>query len=157
MYNARSKVNQQLAWCTGLIHQFGASALPWQQQALAQGLTWHLQAAYLAFLQELAAELKFNADQPSSALDLLRVVPAGRAQPLELQELVRLEQSDSWLAQLRAQSQPGAPRSGRSNAVGTEQLIAVAGAGVFGLPQAREALAALTELVERNRSLGAES
>lgn len=155
MQSARARVNQQLAWCSGLLHQYGASTLPWQQQALAQGLTWHLQAAYLAFLQELAAELKFNADQPASASDLLRAVPTGRAQPLELQELVRLEQGDGWLAQLRAQPQPG--EAGRTTTMAAGQLIAVSGSAVFSLQQAREALAALAELVERNRSLTAES
>jgi hypothetical protein len=157
MHAVRAKVNQQLAWCRTLLAAFGASGQPWQQQALAQGLGWHLQAAYVAFLQELASELRFPADRPASVQDLLNVVPAGRAGPQELLELQRLERDHTWLSALRAQPQPSQSVASPASVVAGASLIAVAGAPDFGLEQAQVALNALTELIERNRNLAAES
>ena len=158
MHSARAKVNQQVAWCQLLISQCESLELPWQQQALAQSLVWHLQAAYVSFLQELAADLRFTVTKLESAQDLLNAVPEGRAAPQEILELGRLEQGESWLSALRGQLSPMQTEVTSEPAEGNKvELIAVSGCGRLDLPGARGVLSCMIELIERNRSLSAES
>lgn len=145
-------LNQQLAWCDQLLAAFAERELPWQRDALTQSLVWHLKLAYAGLLAEFAAQQKIPLPQPSLAGQLKAAVPAGRACPAELEELVQLEQSPaSWLSVLLAQ--PDQPA--RFLAPPPTDLIAATG-GALTLAQAREALLALREHVERIRALGIE-
>lgn len=145
-------LNQQLAWCDQLLGSFADRDLPWQREALTQSLVWHLKLAYAALLAEFAVQQKIPLTQPASADQLMAAVPAGRACPAELTELLQLERGQgSWLSGLVAQ--PDQPA--RFLAPKQADLIAATGA-VLTLNQARECLQALREHTERIRALGVE-
>ncbi|UTA49383.1 hypothetical protein L1F30_07560 [Simiduia sp. 21SJ11W-1] len=163
MQSARAHVNQQLAWCRLLLTQFEQSDLPWRQQCLVQALGWHLKACYQAFIAELAQALRSTAQLPETARDVIQAIPAGREVPAELRELLRLESGDSWLASLLALPAPGkasaadtgadAGKAGGANSqILASDKIAVSKPRVFDLALAKASLAALDEIIQRNRA-----
>lgn len=148
-------LNQQYAWCELLLAQWGSDSLPWRQEALAQSLSWHLQIAYCALLQDMASTARLPLTEvPTSILTLIDRVPDGRNCPAEWRELARLEAGNNWLSTLR--SQPASP----AQVLGAQQtknaLIASNQAMVLDLEGCRQALAALKHFTERWRELGQE-
>lgn len=156
MSDAQKIVNQQLAWCSTLVERFDGNQLPWLERSLVQTLTWHLQAAYSAFLQELAESQRFTASPSLSVLPLIASVPGGRGCPVEFEELKLLEMDRSWLSRLLAQSISPIGLSKESTPIHPSDLIVASSESEWKLSDARSALQQLRALIERNRALAIE-
>ncbi|MDN3639564.1 hypothetical protein QWY82_12225 [Simiduia curdlanivorans] len=156
MSYSQNLVNQQLAWCSTLVEHFKAESAPWLKEALLQSLTWHLQVAYSAFLQELAESQRLACERSSSIVTVINAIPSGRGCPAEFEELKALEMNDSWLSSLLARATSPAAIAIDSGVNQPHNLIAVSGVGSWNLAEAQAVLLALRQLIERNRALGQE-
>lgn len=148
-------VNQQFAWCFSLLGKYSEAQLAvWEKSALVQSLVWHLELAYVGFLQELAISQQLSVAEPIRVQALIDVIPAGRACPMELVELKNLEESVSWLSNLRAQPVTAAAiLQKRSQSTGANIIAASNVWTAFDLDDVRLAMQAFKELVDRHRSL----
>ncbi|BFM11470.1 hypothetical protein R50072_16230 [Simiduia litorea] len=156
MSHCQNVVNQQLAWCSTLLERFAAESAPWLKEALLQSLTWHLQIAYSAFLQELAESQRLSCERSSSIMTVISAIPSGRGCPAEFDELKSLELGESWLSVLLARATNPAAVTINPSAQQPCNVIAVSTTGSWSLAEAQQALLALTQLIERNRALGQE-
>ena len=156
MSHCQNLVNQQLAWCSTLLEHFTAESAPWLREALLQSLTWHLQVAYSAFLQELAESQRLSCERSSSIMTVISAIPSGGGCPAEFEELKALEMGESWLSMLLARATTPAAVMMNPSAQQPRNVIAVSGVGSWSLAEVQQALLALTQLIERNRALGQE-
>lgn len=145
-------LNQQIAWCELLLAQWGQDNLPWRQHALAQTLSWHLQLAYCALLNDMARAGQLHLVQaPDSISLLIQQLPAGRQCPAEWRELEQLEAGSGWLAKLRAQEFIPAKRA---TVTGQQQgLIATNQVQSFTVADCAAVLESLKQFIERWHAL----
>lgn len=102
----RARVNQRLYFCQ-LHLQWMQRALDEQQvprrvidQALGESVVLHLITAYRHYLSELAHAYGLSGETPQSTAQCAAALAAAGKTSAECEELIALEQADSWLAAL---------------------------------------------------------
>lgn len=159
MNDERRRVNQKLAYAGWALHDAGAggSGSPPAREAAVEAVIFHLVGAYRAFLAEIISDEHVRRPAKAVPADSAVVTASGWPDylPPALAELVSLEQSGAWPAQLLGAWQWACRRAeAPSPSAGGDVIALVSVSGSSAVPSlgdCRRWFEALQALVERLR------